>query len=161
MRGIHSSAWVLAVLSAGLQVIIFPLADLYWLSWIAVTPLLMALLRARPAGALLLDAPAKLAPASPWQGFLLSYLCGVLWSGGTCYWVFDTMHRYGGLPVPAAAFVLLLFCLYIGLYHGLFGLLMALAAAPRGSSLRRPLVAAPFLWVAVELARTRITAFPW
>ena len=27
--------------------------------------------------------------------------------------------------------------------------------------MRRALVAAPFLWVAVELARTRITAFPW
>ena len=26
---------------------------------------------------------------------------------------------------------------------------------------RRTLVSAPFLWVAVELARTRITAFPW
>ena len=161
MRRIHSSAWVLVVLSAVLQVVIFPLADLYWLSWIAVTPLVIALLRARPAGALLLDAPAKLVPASPWQGFLLAYLCGVLWSGGTCYWVFDTMNRYGGLPVPAATFVLLLFCLYIGLYHGLFGVLVALVAAPRGSSLRRPLVAAPFLWVAVELARTRITAFPW
>ncbi len=148
------------MLSAVLQVVIFPLADLYWLSWIAVTPLVIALLRARPAGALQLDAPVKLVPASPWQGFLLAYLCGVLWSGGTCYWVFDTMHRYGGLPVAAAAFVLLLFCLYIGLYHGLFGLLMALVAAPR-APLRRPLVAAPFLWVAVELARTRITAFPW
>ena len=119
------------MLSAVLQVVIFPLADLYWLSWIAVTPLVIALLRARPAGALQLDAPAKLVPASPWQGFLLAYLCGILWSGGTCYWVFDTMHRYGGLPVLAAAFVLLLFCLYIGLYHGLFGLLMALVAAPR------------------------------
>ena len=147
-------------MSAVLQVVIFPLADVYWLSWIAVTPLLVALLRARPAGALQLDAPGKLAPSTPWQGFLLAYLCGILWSGGTCYWVFDTMHRYGGLPVPAAAFVLLLFCLYIGLYHGLFGFLVALVAGPR-ASLRRQLVAAPFLWVAVELARTRITAFPW
>ena len=160
VRRVHSSAWILVLLSAVLQVVIFPLADLYWLSWIAVTPLLIALMRARPAGALQVDAPVKLAPASPWQGFLLAYLCGVLWSAGTCYWVFDTMHRYGGLPIPAAAFVLLLFCLYIGLYHGLFGLLMTLMAAPR-ASLRRPLVAAPFLWVVVELARTRVTAFPW
>jgi len=147
-------------MSAALQIVIFPLADLYWLSWIAIAPLIIALLRARRAGALALDGAVKLAPASPWQGFLLAYACGVLWSGGTCYWVFDTMHRYGGLPVAAAGFVLLLFCLYIGLYHGLFGFLLALAAAPR-ESLRRPLVAAPFLWVAVELARARITAFPW
>ena len=160
VRRIHPSAWGLVLLSAVLQVVIFPLAGIYWLSWIAVTPLLIAVLRARPAGALPLEGAAKLVPASPWQGFLLAYACGVLWSGGTCYWIYDTMHRYGGLPVPAAAFVLVLFCLYIGLYHGLFGFLLALAAAPR-ASLRRPLVAAPFLWVAVELARTRITAFPW
>ena len=160
MRRIHPSAWFLVIVSAVLQVVIFPLADLYWLSWIAVTPLLIALLRARPAGALQLDARVKLVAATPWQGFLLGYLCGILWCAGTCYWVFDTMHRYGGLAVPAAFFVLVLFCMYIGLYHGLFGLLVALVAA-RGTPFRRPLVAAPFLWVAVELARTRITAFPW
>ncbi|MGA9528061.1 MAG: apolipoprotein N-acyltransferase [Terriglobales bacterium] len=148
------------MLSAVLQVVIFPLADMYWLSWVAITPLLIALLRARPAAELQLDAPMKLAPASPRQGFLLGYVCGILWSGGTCYWVFDTMHRYGDLPVAAAAFVLLLFCLYIGLYHGLFGLLVALVAAT-GAPLRRALAAIPFLWVAVELARTRVTAFPW
>jgi apolipoprotein N-acyltransferase len=162
VRKIRSSAWLLTVLSAGLQVAIFPLPGLYWLAWIAVAPLLIALLRARPAGALQLDAPVKLAPATAWQGFLLGYLCGILWSAGTCYWIFDTMHRYGGLPIPVALFALILFCMYIGLYHGLFGLLVALVASPGASlSLRRALVAAPFLWVAVELARTRITGFPW
>jgi apolipoprotein N-acyltransferase len=54
---------------------------------------------------------------------------------------------------------LFLFCCYLGLYHGLFGLLVSLLARPR--DYRRALVAAPFLWVAVELARTRITGFPW
>ncbi len=148
------------MLSAILQVVIFPLPGLYWLAWIAVAPLMIALLRTRPAGVLQLDAPGKLAPANAVQGFLLGYLCGILWSAGTCYWIYDTMHRYGGLPVPMAFLALLLFCMYIGLYHGLFGLLVALAASP-GPSLRRALVAAPFVWVAVELARTRITGFPW
>jgi apolipoprotein N-acyltransferase len=50
--------------------------------------------------------------------------------------------------------------LYLGLYHGLFGLLIGLMAGP-GRDDRRALVAAPFLWVALELARTRITGFPW
>src|SRR4029077_20823779 len=36
-----------------------------------------------------------------------------------------------------------------------------LKTAAWGESIRRTLVAAPFVWVAVELARTRITAFPW
>jgi apolipoprotein N-acyltransferase len=158
VRKIHSSAWGLALLSALLQVLIFPLPGLYWLAWIAFAPLLVALMRAHPAGALQVNAKVRLSPATPFQGFLLAYICGILWCGGTCYWVFDTMHRYGGLPIPAALAVLLLFCLYIGLYHGAFGLALALIAR---ASERRALIAAPFLWVAVELARTRITAFPW
>ena len=39
-------------------------------------------------------------------------------------------------------------------------MLLSLAAGP-GRDNRRALVAAPFLWVAVELARTRVTGFPW
>jgi apolipoprotein N-acyltransferase len=160
------------VLSAGLQIVIFPLPNLYWLSWIAVAPLIVAILRARVPETLQLQLAdqARLLPATPWQGFWLGYLCGILWFAGTCYWIFDTMHRYGGLPVPVAVLALILFCMYVGLYHGMFGLLLALVAgskvgglktAASGASIRRALVAAPFLWVAVELARTRITAFPW
>ena len=160
MLRIHTSAWRLALLSAILQIIIFPLLNLYWLSWIAVTPLLFALMRARLPETLQLEGQERLLPATPWQGFLLAYVCGILWCGGTCYWVFDTMHRYGGLPLPVAALILVAFCMYIGLYHGFFGMLLAWGVGKRGL-VRRALIAAPFLWVAVELARTRITAFPW
>ncbi|MGD0509287.1 MAG: apolipoprotein N-acyltransferase [Terriglobales bacterium] len=179
MLKIHQSAWGLTLISAALQVVIFPLPNLYWLSWIAVAPLIVAILRARSPQALQLHLDdrhhARLLPATPWQGFLLGYACGILWFAGTCYWIFDTMHRYGGMPIPAAALALVLFCMYVGLYHGMFGLLLALVAGSNvfgskiagsqavasGASIRRALAAAPFLWVAVELARTRITAFPW
>ena len=185
MRQIHSSAWGLVLVSAVLQVVIFPLPGLYGLSWVAVAPLLVAILRGRVPETLQLDGQARLLPAAPWQGFVLGYGCGILWFAGTCYWIFDTMHRYGGLPIPAAVLALILFCMYVGLYHGMFGLLLALVAGSNNfrldksrldksrsdksglkasasaASLRRALVAAPFLWVAVELARTRITAFPW
>ena len=165
------------MLSAGLQIVIFPLPNLYWFSWVAVAPLIVAILRARAPETLQLqlDDQARRLPATPWQGFVLGYVCGILWFAGTCYWIFDTMHRYGGLPVPAAVLALILFCMYVGLYHGMFGLLLALVAgakvggsrvggqktATSGAAIRRTLLAAPFLWVAVELARTRITAFPW
>ncbi|HTW58480.1 MAG TPA: apolipoprotein N-acyltransferase [Terriglobales bacterium] len=151
---------MLVLLSALLQVLIFPLPAVYVLSWFALAPLIVALLRARPAGELEVAGAVRLRPASPWQGFLLGYVCGILWYAGTCYWIYDTMRLYGGLSAPMAALALFLFCCYLGLYHGLFGLLISLLA---GSSrdYRRPLVAAPFLWVAVELARTRITGFPW
>ena len=44
VRQIHPSAWLLAVLSAILQVVIFPLPGVYMLSWLAIAPLLVALL---------------------------------------------------------------------------------------------------------------------
>jgi apolipoprotein N-acyltransferase len=160
MRQIHPSAWILVLLSSLLQIVIFPLPGLYVLSWVAFAPLVVALLRARPAGVLEIDGSVPLQAAKPWQGFVLGYACGILWYAGTCYWIYDTMHDHGGLSVPAASLALFLFCLYLGLYHGLFGLLLCLAVHP-GRDLRRALVAAPFLWVAVELARTRITGFPW
>ena len=159
MRQIHTSAWLLAVLSAILQVIIFPLPGVYILSWFALTPLLVALLRARPAGELEIAGSVRLQPATAWQGFLLGYVCGVIWYAGTCYWIYDTMRQYGGLTAPMALMVLLLFCAYLGLYQGAFGLLVSLLA--RADDNRRALVLAPFLWVAIELARTRISGFPW
>ena len=159
MRQIHSSAWLLVLLSAALQVIIFPLAGVYVLCWFALAPLVVALLRARRTGELEVSSGTPLKAATPWQGFLLGYVCGILWYAGTCYWIFDTMRQYGGLNTPMALLVQFLFCCYLGLYHGVFGLLMSLLARSRDN--RRALVLAPFLWVAVELARTRITGFPW
>ena len=188
MLKIHRSAWGLTLVSAVLQVVIFPLPNLYWLSWIAVAALLVAILRCRAPETLRLQMQgsanerARLLPATPVQGFLLGYACGILWFAGTCYWIFGTMHLYGDMPLPAAALAQILFCMYVGLYHGMFGLLLALVAGAKSArakpvgpnaagsgskpaasalSIRRALVAAPFLWVAVELARTRITAFPW
>ena len=159
MRQIHFSAWLLVLLSAVLQVLIFPLPGIYVLSWIALAPLLVALLRARPAGELAVSDGVRLIPANPWQGFFLGYACGILWYAGTCYWIFDTMRQFGGLSTPMALFALFLFCCYLGLYHGFFGLLVSLLAG--GRDYRRALVAAPFVWVAVELARTCVTGYPW
>ena len=160
MRQIHYSAWLLVGLSSLLQILIFPLPGVYVLSWVAFAPLIGALLRARPAGALEIDGSINLQAATPGQAFLLAYISGILWYAGTCYWIYDTMHEHGGLSVPAAALALFLFCLYLGLYHGLFGLLLGLVAGP-GRDNRLALISVPFLWVAVELARTRVTGFPW
>jgi apolipoprotein N-acyltransferase len=163
---IHNSAWLLVLLSAVLQILIFPLPDLYFLDWAAVAPLLIALLRAREPETLQLLAGVKLLPARPGQAFLLAYACGILWYAGTCYWIYNTMRQYGGVGTLAAAGLLFLFCLYLAIYHGVFGLLISLLASPDAGDAanpfsRRALLLAPFAWVAVELARTRITGFPW
>src|SRR5437588_4902032 len=155
MRGIESRAWLLAIASAVLQVVIFPLPNLYMFCWIAITPLLVALLRSRRPDTLQLEGAVKLLPASPSQGFLLGYLCGILWYCGNCYWVYSTMKQYGGVAAPGALGLLFLFCIYLALYHGAFGLIVSLLAK-QSLSLRTALVLSPFVWVAVELARTRI-----
>ena len=158
MLRIERSAWLLAIFSAVLQVVIFPLLDFYALSWIAVSPLLIALLRARRPETLQLEGSAKLLPARPLQGFVLGYTCGIFWYCGSCYWIYSTMKQYGGINAAGAAGLLVLFALYLGLYHGLFGLIISVLAK---RSLRTALVASPFVWVAIELARTRVSGFPW
>ena len=160
MRQIHQRAWLLVLLSGGLQILIFPLPNFYVLCWVAVTPLLIALLRAREPDTLQLRESIKLLPAKPLQAFLLAYVCGILWYAGTCYWIYNTMRQYGGVNAPAAIGILILFCLYLAIYHGVFGLLISLFANASPFS-RRALLLAPVAWVAVELARTRITGFPW
>ena len=153
---------MLAAASGVLQVLIFPEPALYVLSWIAVAPLIYAILQCRDQDALLtmVEDGKWYAPATAWQGFLLGYLSGVIWYLGSCYWVFHVMHAYGNLGTFTSALLLLAFSLYLGLYHGLFGLLIALIASRSNGYSLRALVFAPFAWVAVELARAYITGFP-
>ncbi len=152
---ISTRAWGWAALSGVLQVLIFPTPSWTPLAWVALAPLLVALLQ-RPAAEVL--TPGAAAGLSLRQGFFLGYLCGFIWYLGSCYWVFHVMHTYGGLPTPVAAGVLVLFCLYLGLYHGLFAALLVRLGR---RSIPFAVVVSPFLWVAVELARSRITGFPW
>jgi apolipoprotein N-acyltransferase len=160
VRHIHKSAWLLVLLSAALQIVIFPLPNFYMLCWFAVAPHLMAILRARAPQTLQLQEGIKLLPASPWQGFVLGYVCGTVWYAGTCYWIFSTMRHYGGVSTLPALGLLILFCLYLALYHGAFGAVVAWLAGESPFS-RRALLLAPAVWAAVELARDRITGFPW
>ncbi len=164
MRRVHPSAWLLAISSGILQILVFPRPELTFLCWVALAPLIYAILRAREVDATVLlesQSPSFLIPATPKQGVILGWTCGVVWYLGTCYWVFHVMHLYGGLN-PFISFVLLiLFSLYLGLNHGIFGALLAWAGQARAGFSRRALVLAPFLWVTVELIRTYVVGFPW
>ncbi len=155
MRRVPLGLWGLAVLSGVLQVLPFPIAGPVplWrthICWVALTPLLWALVGNADDGR----------PIHRLQGAALGYVSGFVWYMGSCYWIYQTMHVYGGLAEPIAAVIVALFSLYVGLYHALFG---ALVATVRNSRLGRQgaLLLVPVLWVAVELARSRITSFPW
>ena len=163
MADIGKGAWLLAGTSGVLQAVVFPKPGVYFLCWIALSPLLLAILQPMVGARIHVIPPgAKALPArTAMQGFLLGYASGIVWYAATCYWVFHVMNTYGGLSAPVAALLLVLFCLYLGLYHGLFGALLVMAARSPRIGPQRVLLLAPFLWVAVELARTRVTGFPW
>jgi apolipoprotein N-acyltransferase len=144
----------MAVLSGILQVLPFSIAGPtpLWRTafcWIALLPLIWALLANSKTGN----------PLTIRQGAALGYACGFLWYCGNCYWIYQTMYLYGGLAEPIAAGILILFCLYLGLYHALFGALIA--AFRTRFSRQTVLLLVPCAWVAVELARARITGLPW
>ncbi len=163
MRRIRRNAWILACTSGVLQVLIFPRPALYILSWVALAPLIYAILKCREQDATLVlaDGGEFFAPATAWQGFWLGYVSGVIWYLGSNSWIFYVMHVYGGIGTATSVLCLLMYALYLALYHGLFGFLLALIAARRNGFSLRALVFTPFVWVAVELARTYITGFPW
>ena len=147
--------WGAVGLSAGLLELPFPLAGPMppWRSifaWFGLVPLLHALLSR--------DTVEAARPLR--RAFLLGYVCGFLWYLGNCYWVRDTMARYGEMPPFAPTLLLIAFSLVLGLYCGLFGLGLMLVRRATGS-LRWALVAAPFLWTALDLLAARLTSVPW
>jgi apolipoprotein N-acyltransferase len=155
MRLIPARLWGLTLLSAVLQILPFPIAGPtpIWRTafcWIALLPLFAALISNTKTGKSL---------TLP-QGALLGYACGFLWYLGNCYWIYPTMYLYGGLPKPIAAGLLVLFSLYLGFYHALFATIMVACRRSRIGK-QGALLLAPFIWVAVELARARITGLPW
>jgi apolipoprotein N-acyltransferase len=143
----------LAVLSAVLLNLCFPLAGPLpaWrtiFAWFGAAPLLVALLRSEPGRRPL------------WRGFFTGWVFGVVWYTINCYWIYQTMYLYGGLPVPVALGILLLFSLIMGLYYGLFGWLTAFTRHAAGGA-RGALLLAPFLWTAIDLLGAHLIKVPW
>ncbi|MCE9657190.1 MAG: apolipoprotein N-acyltransferase [Burkholderiales bacterium] len=97
--------------------------------------------------------------ASPGRAALLGYAFGTGWLCAGTWWMFVSMHRYGGLPAWMAALAVFALASFLSLY-----LAAAMAAVSRWRS-RPPLAAAALfaaVWMLAELARGVIlTGFPW
>ena len=146
----------LAFLSAFLLDLCFPVAGPLppWraaFAWFALVPLLYALL-----------SPGSTGGRHPvWRGALLGYLCGVLWYVLNCYWVYQTMTQYAqGVSAAGGVGILLLFSTVLGLYFGLFGLVLSFLRQKTGGIVV-PLIVAPFLWTAIEVLAAHLTSVPW
>ncbi len=162
VRKVPAIAWALALLSSGLQILVFPKTSLFFLCWVAMVPLIYALLRGRGGEGELLDAEGRsLRPFTLFQGFAIAWASGVVWYVGTCYWIYPVMNGYGGLNPWQAGLITAGYCLIMAMHHGAFGSLVVLMARRSSLGNRRPLLMAPFFWVAIEFFRDRVTGVPW
>lgn len=132
----------LAVASGLLLVCSFPDFDLWWLAWIGLTPLLVAVGRTRRAASAL----------------CLGWLWGAIFFYGTCWWLTYPMIHYGPIPALLAYLLLLLPVMFVALFPALFCALVAGAISRLGLV---ALFVAPFVWVAIELVRYAITGQVW
>lgn len=116
--------------------LLFPTYDLGWLSWLALIPLFIAI-----------------SGRSPGEGFLLCFVCGIVYFGGVFSWGFD-IPRYRFLHH-------FLLGVYLGPFLGVFGLTFNFVSRRR--SVTSAFLAAPFIWVSLEYIRSNLyfLALPW
>lgn len=91
--------------------------------------------------------------------FLVGWVTGVLWYGINCYWIYQTMFLYGGLPSAVSAGILVLYSLILGLYFALFAWMIGITRNTFGSTFT--LLLAPAYWVATDLLASVVTKVPW
>ncbi len=96
--------------------------------------------------------------SSPRRAALLGWCYGSAWLCAGVWWLFISMHRYGGLPAPLAAAAVFALSAALSLYLAAAG--WAYARWRRGDLADIALLAA--LWLLAELARgVLFTGFPW
>lgn len=102
---------------------------------------------------------ARVAQARPLRAVWLGWCFSLGWLVSGLWWLYISMHNFGGMPAPLAALAVLVLCAALSLY---LGLAMGLAAhLQRGHALGDSLVFAA-CWTVAELARGQfLTGFPW
>jgi apolipoprotein N-acyltransferase len=90
-----------------------------------------------------------------WTGFWF----GLGFFGAGVSWVYVSLHQFGGMPAPLAAFATVVFCAFLALFPAAAGWLQA--RVPAGAAVRACLLI-PAAWLLFEWLRGWIlTGFPW
>ncbi|TFG93800.1 MAG: apolipoprotein N-acyltransferase [Syntrophobacterales bacterium] len=132
---------LLSLLSGLLVCLSFPKADLGFLIWIALVPLLYAI-RDK-------DLPVA---------FRTGFVAGLVYNIGLVYWIVFVIVQYGHLPLYAGVSVMLLLVMYLSLYPALF-CVGVVYFKRRGM---RTVLMAPLLWTALEYVKAYLfSGFPW
>ena len=117
-------------------------------AWIALTPLIVALVRL-PDG----RRPYR-------RAFRLGLLTGAIYFAGTLYWLVETMTTFGGLATPVAVFAAFMLVAYLSLFPAAFAVILTRLRRVLGSSWA--VMLSPAVWVATELGRQYVwDGFPW
>jgi len=116
---------------------------LWWLQIVSLG-LLFALLLAQPS----------------WRrAGLMAWIFALVWLAGTWWWLFISMHVYGGLAAPLAALAVGALATFLGSYYAVAGALAWRLARGR-RAWGAPVLAAA--WMLAELMRgVWFTGFPW
>ena len=97
--------------------------------------------------------------SSPRRGAALGLAFGTAWLCAGTWWLFVSMHRYGGLPAWLAALAVFALAAFLSLY---LAAAMALVARWHVGSRTRGAILFAAAWLFAELARGVIfTGFPW
>ncbi len=97
--------------------------------------------------------------AAPARAALLGWAYGTGWLAAGVWWLFVSMHRYGGIAAPLAALAVLALSAFLALY---LSAACAAYARWRSGALARDLPLLAGLWLLAEMARGELfTGFPW
>lgn len=144
------SALILAVLSGILLALSFPRYGHPLFAWIALAPLIVALFEIHQSW------PAFRRE----RAFLLGFVAGVGYFGGTVYWTGPVVSQFGGLSWPVGVLAAAALVAYLAIFPALFALCLGWLGAKFGVG--RAIVLAPAVWVSTELGRTYFwSGFPW
>ncbi len=100
------------------------------------------------------------AGSRPGLAFFIGLLNGAAFHALSLPWIYTVMRMHGGVPPLPAVGVLAALVTAAAVFPAVFSLGMAWLS---GRSIARACLAAPFLWVTLEFARTHLPAigFPW
>jgi len=98
--------------------------------------------------------------ASPLRAALRGGLFGLGQFGFGIYWIYISLHEYGGAPLPFAALATSIVVLVMALYSAVTGWLLCRWGPPPGPN--RWLLVLPAAWTLLEWVRSwLLTGFPW
>ena len=99
---------------------------------------------------------------NPKTAFLQSWWFATVWLVGTFWWLFISLHTYGGMHALLAAMAVVLLAAALALYYAVAGWATVKVMGPERRSMAPSIVVFASAWTLAEVARAVLfTGFPW